>query len=214
MPANVPGSPAGHRDLRGSSTPAPVTCGRSPGQPRGAPGRGKRPSMASARQRLSSCYGPGSISGHCSPTHEHPKYTLPGPMEVCCGRWSRSRSRRPGKTRPSVYAGDEVSPRKHLAGFGKGAVGPGRKQHTWGVLGRGARPDRVPTAPPPAGRRERARSSPPGQTGGAVRGGSAAGPWHCPGRGQGPRAKPRTRSPGRELSGRKRSTFKPHSQKP
>ena len=62
-----------------------------------------------------------------------------------------------GKARSSVYASNEVSPRKHLAGFGKGAVGPVRKKHMWDVLGRGARPDR---SPPPAGRRRERAGSP------------------------------------------------------
>lgn len=63
----------------------------------------------------------------------------------------------PGKARSSVYVSNEVSPRKHLAGFGKGAVGPVRKKHMWDVLGRGARPDR---SPPPVGRKRQRAGSP------------------------------------------------------
>lgn len=48
----------------------------------------------------------------------------------------------PGKTRSSVYVSNEVSPRKHLAGFGKGVVGPVREKHIRDVLKCGARPDR------------------------------------------------------------------------
>lgn len=115
----------------------------------------------------------------------------------------------PGKARSSVCVSNEVSPRKHLAGFGKGAVGPVRKKHMWDVLGRGARPDR---SPPPAGRkRERAGPRFPSRMPGAARGGSARRPlalsWAGAGAGP-PAPKPGTCPPGQELSGRKLSTFK------
>lgn len=96
------GRPRGQQDLRGSSAPGPggsCTWGRS----HGAPGAGRNDCREPAHG--GACLSPsrpGSISGHCSPTHRPKIYSSQSHGEFSC-RWSRSWCLRPaclGKRAP------------------------------------------------------------------------------------------------------------------
>lgn len=158
---------------------------------------------------------PGLFLGTAHP-HTDPKYILPSPMESslaaghgagACGRPAWENALLCGREQRGLS-------RKHPAGFGKGVVGPVREKHIRDVLKRGARPDRHPV---PGGRKHEMAGSPlpqPDQGCGITREtpdlpGCGPGAPGQPDAGAGPPGAQRTCPPGRELSRRRRSVFKP-----